>query len=176
MTAETMIEKPTATDKKRKRLTLEEQIARQEELLAKDKESLAKKQQRLRSLNASKMNKDRKEAQKKRNAMLIQLGLLFINNINWMETEEGRDIKLEAIDYYIELVEERINYEEEEFNKKYGDDRSTKDAKAARKSVYDKYIMRNTLKNMKENYLKIGKAKIQLYKIIFYQNNIIIYN
>ena len=155
-----MTEKATATDKKRKRLTLEEQIARQKELLAKDQESLAKKQQRLRSLNASKMNKDRKEAQKKRNAMLIQLGLLFINVINWFDEEEGRDIKLETIDYYIELVEGRINEEESEFIKKYGDERNTKEAKSARKSVYDKYTMKNALKNIRENYLKCGKAKI----------------
>lgn len=153
-------EKATVTDKKRKRLTLEEQIARQAELLAKDRESLAKKQQRLRSLNASKMNKDRKEAQKKRNAMLIQLGLLFINIINWFDEEEDKDIKLETIDYYIELVEGRINQEEADFNKNFSNDRNTKEAKAARKSVYDKYIMRNALKNIRENYLKTGKARI----------------
>ena len=161
MTTETTTEKPTATDKKRKRLTLEEQIARQEELLAKEKESLAKKQQRLRSLNASKMNKDRKEAQKKRNSMLIQLGLMFINEINWLDEEQGKDVKLEAIDYYLELVEGRINEEESNFNKKFGDERNTKEAKAARKSVYDKYILLNAFKNIRENYLKSGKAKIQ---------------
>ena len=160
MTTETTIEKPAATDKKRKRLTLEEQIARQEELLAKGKESLAKKQQRLRSLNASKMNKDRKEAQKKRNAMLIQLGLFFIHIINWQEDEEGKDGKLDAIDYYIERVEDKINEDEADFNEKFGDDRKTKDAKAARKAVYDKYILLNAFKNIRENYLKYDKASI----------------
>ena len=160
MTAETTTGKPTITDKKRKRLTLEEQIARQEELLAKEKESLAKKQQRLRSLNASKMNKDRKEAQKKRNSMLIQLGLFFIQIINWQDEEEGKDAKLEFIDSYIEIIDEKINNDEAEFNKKYGDDRNTKEAKAARKAVYDKYILLNAFKNMRENYLKIGKIRI----------------
>lgn len=92
--------------------------------------------------------------------MLIQLGLFLIQIINWQDEEEGKDGKLDAIDYYIEAVEEKISEDESKFNKKYGDDRNTKEAKAARKSVYDKYILLNAFKNIRENYLKYGKAKI----------------
>ena len=94
--------------------------------------------------------------------MLIQLGLFFIQIINWQDEEEGKDAKLEFIDYYIEIVEEKINNDEANFNKKFGDDRNTKEAKATRKSVYDKYILFNAFKNMRENYLKTGKAKINI--------------
>lgn len=92
--------------------------------------------------------------------MLIQLGLFLIQIINWQDDEVGKDAKLEFIDYYIEIIDERINEEESNFNKKYGNDRNTKEAKAARKSVYDKYILLSAFKNIKENYLECGKAKI----------------
>ena len=92
--------------------------------------------------------------------MLIQLGLFFIQIINWQENEEGKDGKLDAIDYYIERIEDKINEDEAEFNKKYGDDRNTKESKIARKLVYNKYILLNAFKNIRENYLKTGKAKI----------------
>lgn len=95
-----MTGKPTTTDKKRKRLTLEEQIAREKEKKAKIQDELAKKQKRLRSLNASKMNKDRIQARKKRNSMLIQLGLFFIERLNKSARSEYED--------YIDITEEII--------------------------------------------------------------------
>lgn len=79
-----------------------------------------------------------------------------------LDDEEGKDAKLDTIDYYIEVVEAKIKQDEADFNKKYGDDKNTKEAKAARKSVYDKYILLNALKNMRENYLKYGNAKIYI--------------
>ena len=135
MTAETTTWKPTATDKKRKRLTHEEQIARQKELLDKDKESVAKKEKRLRSLNASKMNKDRKEAQKKRNAMLIQLGLLLCDMINWQPVDERGDNKLENIKWFQNNVKSRIKRDIQEFEEKFNNNQDTKEAKMAKKSI-----------------------------------------
>ena len=163
MTTGTMTEKATATDKKRKRLTLEEQIARQEELLAKDRESLAKKQQRLRSLNASKMNKDRKEAQKKRNSMLIQLGLWYIDQINAIQQEDGFefiDVKEETIYMSIKEVDEIISNREKKFNEIYSSNTNTKEAKQEKKYIYDKKVLLEALKIIEENCRIYGIAKI----------------
>lgn len=94
--------------------------------------------------------------------MLIQLGLFLIQIINWQDNEEGKDRKLELIDYYIAEIEEKISEDEGSFIKKYGDDSNTKEAKLARKAVCDKYILLNAFKNIRENYLKSGKAKIYI--------------
>ena len=129
-------------------------------MLAKDRESLAKKQQRLRSLNASKMNKDRKEAQKKRNSMLIQLGLLLCDMINWQPVDERGDNKLENIKWFQNNVKSRMAREILNFEEKFKNNQDTKEAKIAKKSIYDKNTMLEALNNLEENYLKTGKAKI----------------
>lgn len=139
-----MTKKTSTTGKKRKRLTLEEQIIRQQEILDKDREKLEKKEKRLRSLNASKMNKDRIQAQKKRNSMLIQLGLYFIEKINEINQESGFefiDVKDDTIKIEIERVENKIK-ELEKLYKNY----NNKETKSAHKYLNDKNILLEALK------------------------------
>ena len=91
--------------------------------------------------------------------MLIQLGFLLCDMINWQPVDKNRDNKLENIKYFQNNVKAIIEREKIGLNEKYKDNQDTKESKIAKKSIYDEKIMLDVLNNIEEKLFKIWKSK-----------------
>lgn len=67
--------------------------------------------------------------------MLIQLGLLLCDMINWQPVDERGDNKLENIKWFQNNVKSRIKRDIHEFEEKFNNNQDTKEAKMAKKSI-----------------------------------------